>query len=336
MGEFGTVLQNEPVDVSEEFSRQENHFFAADRLEWFDPDDASGEIHWKSLALKQRVSYHQLTLQFEDYKVWEDLPPGEYEDDQNHPFDLSFVTPRTVRLRLAARPVTIRDEPSLMLDGEPPTDDSWKLDDDGASATYRGRFGSVTVVREPARFEFRDAAGRLLTRTHNLSDTRSVVNSLPTPLSFVRLSSNLHRLISASFLLSPGEKLFGGGESFTRLDKRGQKLVLWTHDAYSAQTPSMYKPVPFFVSSRGYGMFVHTSVPLTRRTVSTSAMITWTCSCSSAPRRKSSPSTPPSPGVPRPRPSGRSGCGWGGRPTPRRTRSAAWRRSCARTASRQT
>jgi alpha-D-xyloside xylohydrolase len=263
MGEFGTVLQNEPVDVSEEFSRQENHFFAADRLEWFDPDDASGEIHWKSLALKQRVSYHQLTLQFEDYKVWEDLPPGEYEDDQNHPFDLSFVTPRTVRLRLAARPVTIRDEPSLMLDGEPPTDDSWKLDDDGASATYRGRFGSVTVVREPARFEFRDAAGRLLTRTHNLSDTRSVVNSLPTPLSFVRLSSNLHRLISASFLLSPGEKLFGGGESFTRLDKRGQKLVLWTHDAYSAQTPSMYKPVPFFVSSRGYGMFVHTSVPLT-------------------------------------------------------------------------
>jgi alpha-D-xyloside xylohydrolase len=25
----------------------------------------------------------------------------------------------------------------------------------------------------------------------------------------------------------------------------------------------MYKPVPFFMSSRGYGMFVHTSAPLT-------------------------------------------------------------------------
>jgi alpha-D-xyloside xylohydrolase len=47
------------------------------------------------------------------------------------------------------------------------------------------------------------------------------------------------------------------------LNKRGQRLVLWTYDAYSAQTANMYKPVPFFISSHGYGMFVHTSAPLT-------------------------------------------------------------------------
>jgi alpha-D-xyloside xylohydrolase len=38
MGEFGVVFQNEPVDVSEEFSRQENHFFVGDRIEEFDPE----------------------------------------------------------------------------------------------------------------------------------------------------------------------------------------------------------------------------------------------------------------------------------------------------------
>jgi hypothetical protein len=102
MGEFGTVFQNEPVDVSEEFSKQENHFFVGERVEDFDPVSASGRVLWKGLALKQRVSYHQHTLQFEDYKVWEDLPPGEYEDDRSLPFDLSFVTPRTVR-RLPGR-----------------------------------------------------------------------------------------------------------------------------------------------------------------------------------------------------------------------------------------
>ena len=90
-----------------------------------------------------------------------------------------------------------------------------------------------------------------------------MVNTRPTPFSFVRDSSNLRRHIAASFTLSPDEKLFGGGESFTRLNKRGQRLVLWTYDAYSVQTPYMYKPVPFFMSSRGYGMFVHTSAPLT-------------------------------------------------------------------------
>jgi alpha-D-xyloside xylohydrolase len=263
VGEYENVLQNQPVDVSEEWRRQENHFFIGEKVEGFDPLGASGEIRWKGLSLKQRVSYHQLTLQFEDYKVWEDLPPDEYEDDQTFPFSISFVSARTVRLRVAARPVTIRDEPSLVLDAESGADDSWEMEDDGSSTTYRGEFGSMSVERDPLHFTLRDASGRLLTRTHNLSDTMSVVNSMPTPFSFVRLASNLHRHIAASFTLSPDEKLFGGGESFTRLDKRGQKMVLWTYDAYSAQTPNMYKPIPFFMSSRGYGMFVHTTMPLT-------------------------------------------------------------------------
>ncbi|HET7271355.1 MAG TPA: TIM-barrel domain-containing protein [Rubrobacter sp.] len=263
MGEFGIVFQNEPVDISEEFSRQENHFFLGDRIEEFDPDNASGKICWKSLALKQRVSYHQITLQLEDYKVWEDLPPGEYEDDRLLPFDLTFVTPRTVRLRLAARPEGCRGEPTLMLVGEPPDDASWEVSDEGSFVTYSGPSGSVVVGKDPLHFEFRDEAGKLLTSSHHLSDTSGVVNAKPTPFSFVRNTATFHRHIAASFGLSPGEKLFGCGESFTRLDKRGQKLVLWTYDAYSAQTPNMYKPVPFFMSDRGYGMFVHTSAPLT-------------------------------------------------------------------------
>jgi alpha-D-xyloside xylohydrolase len=264
MGEYGAVFQNEPVDVSKEFARQENHFFVGSTVSEFDPASASGKILWKGFSLKQRVSYHQVTLQLEDYKVWEDLPPDEYEDDQALPFSLSFVTPRTARLRLAARPTTPPlDEPSLMLIGEPPSDDSWEVSGDGSSTTYAGPHGSVTLNTDPVRFEFRDLSGDLLTRTWNLADTRGVVNTRPTPFSFVRNASNLRRHIAAAFTLSPDEKLFGCGESFTRLDKRGQKLVLWTYDAYGAQTPDMYKPVPFFLSNRGYGMFVHTSSPLT-------------------------------------------------------------------------
>ena len=264
MREYEATLQNQPVDISEEFTKQQNHFFIGSMVQEFDLGTASGEILWRGLALKQRVSYHQLTLQFEEYKVWEDTPPEEYEDEQSLPFSLSFVTPKTVRLRLAARARGIRDEPSLMFAVPPPTDDSsWEMSEAEFRTTYEGPFGSVSVHKDPVRFEFRDASDRLLTRTQNLADAKGVVNSMPTPLSFVRNSSNLHRNFAASFTLSPHEMLFGGGESFTRLNKRGQKLVLYAYDAYSAQTPNMYKPVPFFVSSRGYGMFVHTSAPLT-------------------------------------------------------------------------
>src|SRR5829696_9558233 len=185
MGEYGSVFQNEPVDISEEFARQENHFFVCDGLEEFDPEAALGRIRWKSFSLKQRVSYHQLTVEVEDYKVWEDLPSGEYEDDRSLPFDLSFITPRTVRLRLSARPEGSHGRPTLMLQGEPPVDDFWKVNDNGSHVTYRGPSGSVIVERDPLHFEFRDAGGRLLTRSHHLSDTAGVVNVKPTPFSFV-------------------------------------------------------------------------------------------------------------------------------------------------------
>jgi alpha-D-xyloside xylohydrolase len=181
MEEYGAVLQNQPVDVSGEFARQDNHFFVDSKVLEFDSPTASGRILWKGLSLTQRVSYHQLTLQFEDYRIWEDLPPGEYEDDQNFSFSVSFVTPRTVRLRVAARPRPSPDEPSLMLEGEPPTDDSWKFEDNGSSTTYTGSYGSVTVNGDPVRFEFRDASGRVLTRTWNLVDMMAVVNTRPTP-----------------------------------------------------------------------------------------------------------------------------------------------------------
>ena len=69
--------------------------------------------------------------------------------------------------------------------------------------------------------------------------------------------------MDAVFTLSPGEKIFGCGESFTGLDKRGQKIVLWTDDANGIQNQGLYKPIPFFLSSRGYGMFLHTSSPVT-------------------------------------------------------------------------
>lgn len=39
-------------------------------------------------------------------------------------------------------------------------------------------------------------------------------------------------------------------------------MVLWTCDTQSTASKQMYKPVPFFLSSRGYGMFVHTTFPV--------------------------------------------------------------------------
>ena len=90
---FKHPVQNQPIDMSEEWAKQENHFFIPTKIQELDRHSASGKIRWKRHALYQRISYHQLTPQIGDYKTWEDVPPWEYEDEQDLPFSVSLVTP---------------------------------------------------------------------------------------------------------------------------------------------------------------------------------------------------------------------------------------------------
>lgn len=63
-----------------------------------------------------------------------------------------------------------------------------------------------------------------------------------------------------SWKLEEDEHLYGLGERFTSFDLRGKRHVLWTSEAEgSNSTYRSYKPVPFLLSSNGYGIFVNTS-----------------------------------------------------------------------------
>ena len=207
------------------------------------------------------MSYQQVTLQLEDTQLWRDMPEEEYHDEQTFPFAATFLSPRAIRIQIAARP-GLEERHSPMLETAEPGP-PWDYEDAGGRCTWRSPHGALTLRRDPWALQLHDASGRLLTRTNHHAESPSVVNTNPIPFSHVRSTASFHRHLAASFLLSAGERLYGCGESFTRLDKCGQKLCLWTRDAYSVQTPAMYKPVPFFLSSRGYGVFVHTAAPIT-------------------------------------------------------------------------
>jgi alpha-D-xyloside xylohydrolase len=249
------------VDVSREFLSTEHTYFIGQRVIEFDPARGSGVLEWARYRRTLGLSFNKLDLGF-GAGASNEFPGTEYDKDPTLPFSIAFVTPRTVRLRISTRRAPPPgDADSLMLTGPPPADSSWQVESGAEAVTYRSAHGRVRLVRDPWHVEFYDAAGRLLTRTMHLADAGSFAQ--PVPFSFIRRADDLSRNIAAAFELAPGEKLFGGGESFTRLNKRGQKVVAWTRDAMGAQTSWMYKPVPVFMSSAGYGMFVHTSAPVT-------------------------------------------------------------------------
>jgi alpha-D-xyloside xylohydrolase len=252
-------LIGDPVDVSEDFAKPENVYFVAGRVTDLDPASGTGRMEWKRHRRRVSLDFNHAGFGFSP-DTSNEFPP-DYIQHPVTPFAIEFVSPTTIRLRIATRDFTAAAEPSLMLVGEPRRDASWKREDQPGSIIWRSDAGSVTLNRDPWRIEIRDAQGRLLTSTQTLNELKSY--SSPVPFSFVRRAADASRRIAAVFSLSPDEKMFGTGESFTRLDKRGQKVILYTRDGLGAQTPRMYKPIPFVLSSRGYGMFVHTTAPLT-------------------------------------------------------------------------
>jgi alpha-D-xyloside xylohydrolase len=255
-------LLSEPVDVSADFHEYKNTFFLADKLTGFDPATGTGLLNWTRHQQVPRIAFSNMESDLVPFEG-STFPSGEYAINPALPFSIQFVSPHTVRIRLQTGPQVKAEEPSPMLVGEPSHDGSWKLSRIAGGYKYTSTAGgSVTILENPWRVEFHDAQGRLLTKTHIKQDNAGQYDPI-VPFSFIRRSSDYSRSIAAVFSLTPGEKIFGCGESFTRLDKRGQKVVLWTNDANGVETGRMYKPIPFFMSNRGYGMFVHTSAPAT-------------------------------------------------------------------------
>ena len=56
--------------------------------------------------------------------------------------------------------------------------------------------------------------------------------------------------------LSVGELIYGMGEHFTPFVKNGQSLDMWNEDG-GTSTEQSYKNIPFYISNKGYGVFVN-------------------------------------------------------------------------------
>jgi alpha-D-xyloside xylohydrolase len=252
------------IDPSVEFEQLGSVYYVPAAATRFDAASGAGTLRWDRYRQAANLSFNKVDAAYARAESNE-FPGTEYDRDPKLPFAVEFVSPRAVRLRFATRDVPLGDAEddakSLMLAGPVPRDDSWKVTEDDGVIVCRSAACEVRIRREPWGIEVRDADGQLVTRTRTLNDPPTYV--APTPFSFVRRSRDLGHSTAASFALAPDEKIFGCGESFTRFDKRGQKINLWTRDGMGVQNQRMYKPVPFFMSSAGYGMFIHTSAPVT-------------------------------------------------------------------------
>ena len=256
-------LQCMPKDQSADFSDLSNTYFLADSLVSFDAAKGEGKLNWKRYRLSPRQAFN-LNGYWPVRMHTLDFPDTEYDNDPNLSFKIDFVSPCCVRIRLATSPIEAprKDSESIMLAGAVPSSSAWQLVSNNNIVAYKTEYGSIEIRKYPWRIVLKDKNGKIMTQTRHLIDNDSSQVKL-LPFSFIKRGSDNSRSINPVLTIAPGERIYGCGESFGALNKVGQKVQIMVTDPQGPETDGQYKPVPFFFSNRGYGVFLHTSAPIT-------------------------------------------------------------------------
>ena len=116
---------------------------------------------------------------------------------------------------------------------------------------------SVHVDRKNWGYSFW-ADGKLLTSSgfHNLGYVRwdKRVSSMLPQDNYMK-EHEYTPYMTQDLLLAPGENVYGFGERFTAFVKNGQAVETWNEDGGTASQLA-YKNIPFYMTNRGYGVFV--------------------------------------------------------------------------------
>lgn len=127
-------------------------------------------------------------------------------------------------LRLGAEPLTVEPEEAVV--------------------TIRAGNVAVVVTRDPWSLRFVDGeTGETITR------------SAPKALGLMEKAGH-GPFVREQLELAPGECVYGLGERFSAFTRNGQSVEMWNADCGTCSDKG-YKDVPFFLTSRGWGLLVN-------------------------------------------------------------------------------
>ncbi len=155
--------------------------------------------------------------------------------------ELSSPMPDVVRVKLTHFAGQQPKHPQFTVFEAPDTKVSVSVDEAAAMLTS-GRL-AVRVPRDDRwRVEF-------------LADNRVVTSSGHKGMGIVEMDDGSH-FMHEHLMLGVGELVYGLGERFTPFVKNGQVVDIWNKDGGTGSEQA-YKNVPFYLTNRGYGVFVN-------------------------------------------------------------------------------
>jgi len=184
---------------------------------------------------------------------------GSAADGESLVVSISAAGEGVIRVRLSAEPdARSRSARALPLVNPGPYPARVTVDGD----TVHVDAGPVVAELrlDPWHLRFLDADGRVLvSQSRGERDISGRLRTLPFGRSLVDGAVVAYH---ESFTAPADERFVGLGEKFTRLDKRGQRALMWNFDAFGSESDRSHKNVPLYLSDRGYGLLVDSGMPM--------------------------------------------------------------------------
>ena len=196
---------------------------------------------------------------------------------------LDFLAEDLIRIRMEPG-TTVHEHPTAMLVDHPPATVPFTIRDDGALLIIETALLRVCLAKQPWQLTIADRNGAVLYEQykgdphsatgiaragmregsgHAPEAAERAATSYPLlecyPFGMASDRKRGRRCFSEAVRMAYDEHFYGFGERFSRLDKNGQEVRVWQMNPLGVSTRKSYKNIPFFMSSRGYGLFLNSS-----------------------------------------------------------------------------
>ena len=243
----------------------------------FDVDLKRDESLWKACsptAVEVRDGDVLVTVPFQKQVLANDMAADESAPRENHTLIIRQYGPKITRVFMGFGEIEMTDDSEMLMLSERvvkmPLDAKFN-DGEWIISTADGIRRAVINMREPLL----DRWSTLLPDPQETLDLRLFPDgnrevrlaaydhfSPPRydalPLAYCKLDGKKERA-TLSFECKPDECFGGTGERFAKMDLSGQTFFLKNQDGQGVNNHRTYKNIPFYVSSRMYGTFYHTT-----------------------------------------------------------------------------
>ena len=259
---------------------KQTNYHLFDFMDFSDLDLKKDEALWKAYAptrIEERDGDIIVTIPYQQQKHQEDMAPDTEVPQQTYDLIIRAYEPNMIRLfTTMTDDVMVESDDMLMFSpevrrlplryvcGDVIATNGKKVATIDLSTPKLDHWSDLLPAPQPAPFitfypDGDETKGIALSDDHFSPPRYDAL-----PLGFCSVSccgtvTNKTERATISFKCSPDECFVGTGERFRKMDLSGQTFQLKNQDGQGVNNRRCYKNIPFYMSSRMYGCFYHTS-----------------------------------------------------------------------------